>query len=162
MTTPTQVAEKIRPIISYSDESVKLNATISGINGIFHSLIEHSATDHSAPHNLFVCLESLAEDLINVCNAIDNSAGNPAASIRFNDKQRRIKSYGHAAVQLSKSVSAINGIFHLLIENSFKGIPAKFELIVCLKTEAEQLVKVGRYMQESGDVAANSVDGGAQ
>ncbi|CAD6880154.1 hypothetical protein [Methylomonas albis] len=159
MSTPA--TGKIRPIISYSDESVKLNAALSGINDIFHRLVEHSATDHSAPHNLFVCLESLAGDLINVCNTIDNSAGNPAASTRFIGKPRRIKSYGHAAVQLSKTISSLNGIFHLLIENSFKGIPAKFDLIVCLKTEAEQLAEVCQYMQETSDVSSYGMAGGA-
>ncbi|WP_446810137.1 hypothetical protein ACH50O_00615 [Methylomonas sp. 2BW1-5-20] len=157
----TQATGKIRPIISYSDESVKLNAAISGINEIFHRLIEHSAIDHSAPHNLFVCLESHAEDLINVCKAIDTSGGNPAALIRFNAKKRRIKSYGGAAVQLNQSVSSINSIFHLLIENAFKGISAKFDLIVCLTTEAEHLVKVCQYMQESADSTVYGIEGGA-
>ncbi|OAI12604.1 hypothetical protein A1359_13790 [Methylomonas lenta] len=147
----TQATDEIRPIISYSDESVKLNASISGISGIYHRLIEQSAIDNCLHHNLLVCLESHAEDLINVCNAIDKLSGDHAATIKFNGKNRRIKTYGGAAVQLNKSISSINSIFHLLIENSFKGIPAKFDLIVCLKHEAEQLVNVCKTMLEQAE-----------
>jgi hypothetical protein len=162
MNINTQATGKIRPIISYSDESVKLNAAISGISGIYHSLIEHSATDNTAPNNFFLCLESFAEDLTKVCNAIDNNSGNLTANIQFNGKKRRIKSYGNAVVQLNKSVCSIKGIFHLLIENSFKGEPAKFELIVCLKAEAAQLVNVCKYIQENEGITADGIEGGAK
>jgi hypothetical protein len=158
MTTKNPTGE-MRKIISYSDDSVKLNSSISGISDIYHRLIEYSAIDKCVPHNLFVSLEIHAEDLINVCNAIDKSSGNHAATIELGGKKRRIKTYVDAAVQLNKSVSSINSIFHRLLENSIKGIPAEFVLIVFLKTEAEQLVKACKYMQESDEITVCGTEG---
>lgn len=157
--TSTKISDGTSKKIIYSDESVKINAAISGISEIYHRLIEHSAIDKCTPHNLFVSMEIHAEDLINICNAIDKVSGNHAATIKFNGKKRRIKTNVDAALQLNKSIIAIQGIFNLMVEKSIKGIPAEFELIVFLKSEAEHLVSICKYMQESDDITASGTEG---